>query len=139
MSIELEFTKVFEIAQEVRKSGVNGRDAWMKIEAGIIDKREFAVRDSFKELMEKAQYNKGDTLDLKNSTAKIEDHVLEFAPLPEHFFIQLFRLPNLENKISYTRLMQVAYNAGQFSVSQSPALLFFKSNNMDKLSTYVNL
>lgn len=65
---------------------------------------------------------------------------------PYHFFLQLIRIPKNNPKIDLLGLLQVAYNLGQLSVClkegsvfNSKAIEYFKSNNLDKLESYVKI
>lgn len=61
-----------------------------------------------------------------------------------HFFLQLVQIPK-NNELNLIGLLEVAYNLGQLSVClekgnfSSQAIDYFKSNNLDKLETYVKL
>lgn len=61
-----------------------------------------------------------------------------------HFFLQLIRIPK-NNELNLIKLLQVAYNLGQLSVClekgnfSSKAIDYFKTNNLDKLESYVKL
>jgi mannose-6-phosphate isomerase-like protein (cupin superfamily) len=61
-----------------------------------------------------------------------------------HFFLQLIRIPKT-NELNLIKLLQVAYNLGQLSVClekgnfSSKAIDYFKSNNLDKLESYIKL
>lgn len=61
-----------------------------------------------------------------------------------HFFLQLIRIPRNNPEINLLRLLQIAYNLGQLSVSlkeesviSSQAQEYFKSNNLDRLDSYI--
>jgi mannose-6-phosphate isomerase-like protein (cupin superfamily) len=63
-----------------------------------------------------------------------------------HFFLQLIRIPKNNPKINLLRLLQVAYNLGQLSVClkegsvfDSKSIEYFKSNNLDKLESYIKI
>lgn len=63
-----------------------------------------------------------------------------------HFFLQLIRIPKNNPEINLLRLLQIAYNLGQLSVSleegsvfDSKAIQYFESNNLDKLDSYVKI
>lgn len=63
-----------------------------------------------------------------------------------HFFLQLIRIPKNNPEINLLRLLQVAYNLGQLSVClkegsviSSQAQEYFKSNNLDRLESYVKI
>ena len=61
-----------------------------------------------------------------------------------HFFLQLIRIPK-NSELNLIKLLQVAYNLGQLSVClengnfSSSAIEYFKSNNLDKLESYIKL
>ena len=61
-----------------------------------------------------------------------------------HFLLQLIRLP-LRNKCTLLRILQIAYNIGQFleEHEQSPypeeCINYFKINNLNNLKSYINL
>lgn len=61
-----------------------------------------------------------------------------------HFFLQLIRIPK-NSQLNLIKLLQVAYNLGQLSVClengifSSRAIDYFKSNNLDKLESYIKL
>lgn len=63
-----------------------------------------------------------------------------------NIFLQLIRIPKNNSKIDLLRLLQVAYNLGQLSVClnegsviSSQAQEYFKSNNLDKLESYIKI
>lgn len=63
-----------------------------------------------------------------------------------HFFLQLIRIPKNNPEINLLRLLQIAYNLGQLSVSleegsvfDSKSIEYFKSNNLDKLESYIKI
>jgi len=61
-----------------------------------------------------------------------------------HFFLQLVRIPK-NSELNLIKLLQIAYNLGQLSVClergnfSSQAIDYFKSNNLDKLESYIKL
>ena len=61
-----------------------------------------------------------------------------------HFFLQLVRIPK-NSQLNLIKLLQVAYNLGQLSVClengifSSDSINYFKSNNLDKLESYIKL
>jgi mannose-6-phosphate isomerase-like protein (cupin superfamily) len=61
-----------------------------------------------------------------------------------HFFLQLIRIPK-NSELNLIKLLQIAYNLGQLSVCLergnfiSKAIDYFKSNNLDKLESYIKL
>jgi hypothetical protein len=62
-----------------------------------------------------------------------------------HFYLQLVRIPK-NNKLDLIRLLQIAYNLGQFSCVKteeeyynSEVINFFEQNNLDELKTYIDL
>lgn len=61
-----------------------------------------------------------------------------------HFFLQLIRVPK-NSKLDLIKLLQIAYNLGQLSVClekgnfSSKAIDYFKSNNLDRLDSYIKL
>lgn len=63
-----------------------------------------------------------------------------------NIFLQLIRIPKNNPKIDLMGLLQIAYNLGQLSVClkeggvfDSKAIEYFKSNNLDKLDSYVKI
>lgn len=61
-----------------------------------------------------------------------------------HLFLQLIKIPK-SGELNLIKLLQVAYNLGQLSTClekgnfSSRAIDYFKSNNLDKLETYIKL
>jgi len=63
-----------------------------------------------------------------------------------NIFLQLIKIPKNNSKIDLIRLLEIAYNLGQLSVSlkegnvfDSKSIEYFKSNNLDKLESYVKI
>lgn len=64
-----------------------------------------------------------------------------------HFFLQLIRIPKNNPTINLLRLLQIAYNLGQLSVClenvncviNPQAQKYFKSNNLDRLDSYIKI
>lgn len=64
-----------------------------------------------------------------------------------HLFLQLINIPKSNPSIDLVKLMEIAYNLGQLSVClneknspfDSKTVEFFKSNNLDRLDSYVKI
>jgi len=87
---------------------------------------------------------KDDDEDHEEVKIKIDDIILDNKIETEHFFIQHYRIPiTSNNKLSVQKLMQIAYNIGQFRANRENNIYIIKiieyydDNNLDKLETYI--
>lgn len=91
----------------------------------------------------KSFYNPGGKED-EDSTFNYDGITLHNKKEINHFFIQHFRIPKLMNyEVSVLKLLQIAYNAGQFKAerenkkSYSKKILnFYDKYNLDKISAF---
>ena len=62
----------------------------------------------------------------------------------DHFFIQHFRIPRLNNPLTVVKILQIAYNAGQFQAEREKGTYpiavteFYDKYKFGELATYVD-
>ncbi len=126
---------------EVRSTGQDGLNEWQPYKNTLKNYKidvELKVDNGIKYLCEE-HYNSDEGIFVYNDI-EINNEV-ESA----HFLIQHCRIPKLMNfKLSILKLLQIAYNAGQFLAEQyvnntypDEIINMYYENNMDKLTTYV--
>lgn len=136
-----------------RKNGLDGLKSWQPLKQKyekmyVIGYENGIPVNAYFSFMVKDKYIIGsDKLDHKDSIFKIDKNYLANGIEPHHFYIQHFRIPNLEsNKLSVLKLLQIAYNAGQFkaeleknnSVYATEFVDFYKNNKLDQIDTYID-
>jgi len=85
-----------------------------------------------------------DTEDHSDSMFVLKTITLHNEHEQDHFFIQHFRIVELcEKKLSYVKLMQIAYNAGQFKAQnevrkyRKEVMSYYDENKLSELETYI--
>lgn len=64
-------------------------------------------------------YNEGDSPEHEKSTAKLDDITLDNTIPADHFLVQQLRISKMNNdKLNVVKLMQIAYNIGQFTAER---------------------
>ena len=128
----------------IRFAGKDGLKSWQPIKTEL---SEFDISFSFNKnifnLANEMYFVHPDDNDHQNAKFIFNNIKLDNTIELHHFFIQHFRIPKMINaeKISLLKLMQIAYNAGQFLASRNcypiEVLNFYDDNNMGKLETYI--
>lgn len=135
----------------VRSSKLNGLEAWQPLKVAYAN---LYVKDSDPIPMATNCKTFGmgryvislDEKDHTDAKFKIGEHTLTNKNEPHHFYIQHFRIPFLENyKLSVVKLLQIAYNAGQFKaeLEHNPKsydqvfIDFYRQNKLDKIETFI--
>ena len=148
-----EFNKAILDGYDTRQKRANGLVGWQTykaqfektviagFETGIPVKQ--AILDLFRQVYQ------ADIDDKDHAKAKMIIGSVEMTNTIEsnHFFIQHARIPLMAgNKISVLKLLQIAYNAGQFAaeresenVYDATILEFYDSSKLAQLATYVVL
>jgi hypothetical protein len=112
--IKKEFLSVFKEGQEVQRLEADGRGIWQGIERRYISLSYFELNHDLLRISEAASF-KAQTEEKKDATVDIGGEI-GFSGAG-HFLVQLFRLPAMSgSEISFAKLMQVAYNAGQLDI-----------------------
>lgn len=137
----------------VRKNGLDGLKSWQplkqKYSKMYINKYEdgIPIKEYFSFIAKDKYIVGSDKVDHRDSTFKLGKNELTNEMESHHFYIQHFRIPYLEsNKLSVLKLLQIAYNAGQFkaeleknnSVYGVEFVDFYKNNKLDQISTYID-
>ena len=151
------FNKVIEYGKYVRENNLNGLIAWTDIKGlfnleincpkwniirNIGDKESSDIEQIYSYVY--------DNLDMRGEDSD-DDKSTQIAHLSwekQHFFLQLIRIiKNIpENKFSFVRLGQIAYNIGQLTVyidsdpiyDGSPRDYYY-SNKLNELESYVDI
>lgn len=155
--METLFNKVIEYGKYVRENNLNGLQAWTDIK-GLFDsqitcpqwntKRNIGGKET-SDINEIYLYVYNDLgmsgEDIDDDKSTTESHLTWEK---KHFLLQLIRIiKNIpENKFSFLRLGQIAYNIGQLSVYMDSDDIyngkpreFYLSNKLNKLESYVNI
>ena len=138
---------VFSKGYETRKSGIDGQKAWQALKNEYEESAaQYDCRGTrIEKLCQEIGYNKcEDDTDHKKVTIRIAGAQLSNRTEIEHFIIQHFRIPLMQNyQLSLSKLLQIAYNAGQARVEfdnesySSDVKCFYESNMLDDIETYV--
>lgn len=136
-----------KIGYNIRKNGMDGLKGWqpLKERYSKINIEKFAVNDDIKNISNKCYKIGTDKKDHSDSKFICNSINMDNTIEKEHFFIQHFRIPSLENnKLSFLKLMQIAYNAGQFeAVSEAngypfEVVNFYSRNNLERIETFID-
>jgi hypothetical protein len=151
------WNSIVEYGYNVRKiiiqtnNGINiGQKAWQLLKDDFsnydfeMDSIKYEKLDCINLL--KGEYIKQDSdKDHELVQIKINDMTLNNTKEIDHFFIQHFRIAiTVNNKLSVQKLMQIAYNVGQFKASRennmynSELVQYYDKNELDKLKTYIS-
>jgi hypothetical protein len=136
----------------VRKNGLDGLESWQplkkKYTGMYIDdyKDGIPVKKKYLSIAKNKYIIGSDKTDHKDSKFKIGDINLDNRIEAHHFYIQHFRIPNLEkNKLSVLKLLQIAYNAGQFKSERknnpiycNAFIKFYDKNKLNQIETYID-
>jgi hypothetical protein len=141
LALKEEWQQMIQYGYNIRKNNLNGLDEWQPIKKklekrnGNIPLKTF-IRDTFSQSYE-------DNPDVKMTVGQT---VLNFSVESEHFFIQHVRIILMSGvEISILKLLQIAYNAGQFKAMREnnmynqEVLECYDRNNLDQIETYVML
>jgi len=156
MDINNIWDSVIEYGYDIRKMSINtnkgldfGQPAWGLLK-NKFDKYIFKINDIPNEKINCILEDNGFTYNKNDDKTEIENITINTINLNndiehEHFFIQHYRIPILENReLSVKKLMQIAYNIGQFRAEQErksypvKQLTYYRDNKLDSLSTYID-
>jgi len=105
------------------------------------------LKESFKDLSESLNYKyTSSPKDQSDAQLDIAGTKLDNKIETNHFLIQHFRIPKIENyNLPLVKILQIAYNVGQLKavfenekVFDNKIKEFYYGNNLDNISTYVN-
>jgi len=145
--------ETLDYGYNVRRNNLDGLKSWQDVkskysnmyidgyEKGISMKEYFSfiAKDKYIPGSDKEEHTK--------SKFKIGSDELDNTVESHHFYIQHFRIPELEKyKLSVLKLLQIAYNAGQFKAESEKNNLsykkdfveFYKTNKLDKIDTFID-
>jgi len=145
MTIQDLWYKIMNEGYEIRKLKCDGYVNWQPIKKRYsLIQTEYDVHKSFKKLMENIIFKIGEKQDLDDLKIIVDEFELDNEIEKDHFFVQLFRIPKLENyKLKVVKVLQIAYNIGQFKAElekksyDNKIINFFVKNNLDKFETYI--
>jgi len=136
------FIKTINFGREVRKSGKNGQELWQPIKKKYgSNPTGVAIKTTFQELSKQHYFVPSTDTDHSTSVVRIDGGTLRNTDLPDHFLVQLFRIPCMEQyDVPIYKLLQMAFNIGQFLESEyDPSVVsFFNDNQLGQFDTYVN-
>jgi hypothetical protein len=157
MNINELWDSIIEYGYNIRKISIQtkndfdiGQKGWQLLKENFsnyefeIDNQRYDKLDCINEL--KGEYIKSeDDKEHENVKIKIEDIILDNTKEHEHFFIQHFRISKtVGDKLSVQKLMQIAYNIGQFKATKQfdnkynlKIINYYETNNLDKLETFI--
>ena len=135
----------------VKKSRGNGLDLWQPLKSFfnncyLQDYDKISVNNNIKTLSEKINFTYT-VDDMDDAIVKIDGKEYKNKFEVHHFFVQHFRIPLLEKeKLSMTKLMQIAYNAGQFKSARDQGdyeddekmLDFYDKNDLSNITTFID-
>lgn len=125
-----------------------GFDGWqpLKKKFGCIDLKIDLNFGPFPDII----YSEGDEIGHENATVNIGNFIFSYKVKDdksnehEHFIVQHFRIVLMcENNIPLVKLLQIAYNIGQFEVEvlngsyPAEVVKFYNENKMGKITTYI--
>lgn len=138
------WNEVFEYGKSVQSDGLDGFKAWQPLKIKFAAKRSnFHLSPSFARLLKDVEY---DSIG--------EDHVLASVAVgieritdtggASHLFVQHFRIPAMcGSELPYVKLMQIAYNAGQFSACRAHfsenILKFYNAHKLGECETFIGI
>jgi len=136
----------------VRKNKSDGLASWQPLKVKystnntvyqLSDKIIGLINCCFKKGVDTMEYTDCSVVLLGESSIAIKNG----SDIP-HFFVQHFRIPFMAGgkEISFFKLMQIAYNAGQFRAASEESNAydchtknFYSDNKLDNLETYVQI
>jgi hypothetical protein len=145
MDINKLWQEIIDIGYETRKNNKNGLEIWQPLKKQYQNYDiKFVINTSFINLTKEINYShKLLDDDHKNVTIIINYTMLDNTIPDEHFLIQHFRIPIMENfNLQLFKLLQIAYNIGQskalFEMKKynQDIIDFYMKNKLDKLITY---
>ena len=134
----------------VRKAGLNGLTSWQPHKEKYLQfvlengDSKIPLRQEFVDFVKKLNYQTTNK-DHSDVILTLDDIVLDNKTETDHFIIQHFRIPMMENyNLSIVKLAQLAYNIGQagavFGYEDAYASSiedFYSRNNLGDLMTYI--
>lgn len=148
MNLEEFFNKAISKGYEVRITGKNGQKGWQEIEHDYLyDGNKYILSEKYLQILNSLKIlHSNDDKEMRKVRINItNDIIISNLIETEHFLIQLFRIPLLNNcYIPLVKLIQIGYNIGQLKASielgaySQEIVNFIKSNDLDILSTYIN-
>ncbi len=145
------WTNILDIGYGVRNSNRSGLDSWQPLkttygkyyvkgyESGI------PILEETKFLSDGRYVIGTDKKDHTDSKFEINGKILDNQVEKYHFLIQHFRIPILGNyKLPILKILQIAYNAGQFKASvekgeySTDIVNFYRANNLGSIETYLD-
>lgn len=126
-----------------------GQKAWQLLKDNFTN-YEFEIDNIKKDkldcinILQKEYIREYDDEDHERVKINIDNIILDNKIENEHFFIQHYRIPiTSNNKLSVQKLMQIAYNVGQFratrenNIYDEKIVKYYDDNELDKLKTYI--
>jgi hypothetical protein len=143
--VRAEWKKVIDEGYRVRSSKLDGQASWqpLKNKYTSIDLKYTIKRDEIIELLKSYEVTDSEEPDLLKITID-PDIKLDNSIEVEHFFVQHFRIPFLakNNELPLVKLMQIAYNVGQFKASKESypkdLIDFYYDHKLDDIDFYLS-
>lgn len=148
LSVRDIWARLIDIGYNVRKTKTNGLASWQiyKNEYSQYGNTKIPLRPEFVDFVKKLNYGVI-TEDHTDVILNIAGFQLDNQIESEHFFIQHFRIPIMENfELSFVKIAQLAYNIGQiravmeFEKYYNPEIVqFYVKHKLDDIVTYFQL
>ncbi len=140
------WTDTFCIGYNVRKNRDDGLQSWQPLKEKY---SRYQLDDdkliSIKDLPAVTYIVDSEDHDNNNVTMTINGTTLQNTNEVHHFFIQHFRIPRMgNNKLSILKVLQIAYNAGQFACERGKRtykddlIAFYVTNKLGDITAYVD-
>ena len=147
------WNEMVDAGYNVRKARLDGLASWQPYKekyskyVSANGDIKIPLRPDFVEFVKKLDYRTIDAKDQSDATLTVNGVVLDNKTETDHFIIQHFRIPIMENyNLSIVKLAQLAYNIGQFSAATEfenaygPQVVdFYVENNLSCLAKYVTV
>ena len=148
LSVRGIWARMIDIGYNVWKTKANGLASWQihKEEYSRHHNTKIPLRPEFIDFVKGLDYNVN-TEDHSDVILNIEGFQLDNRIETEHFFIQHFRIPIMENYgLSLVKIAQLAYNIGQARAvmelenNYGPKLVeFYNKHKLDDITIYIPL
>lgn len=150
--LQILWKEMVDIGYKVRSNHLDGLKSWQpyktKYSNYVLEGYEDGIplNNNFVMLSESLNYTFNDKKDQSDVIFTIGNDNFDNKIETNHFLIQHFRIPRLENyKLSVLKVLQLAYNIGQLkavfeneSVYNNKLYKFYYENRLDDISTYIS-
>lgn len=137
---------VLKIGYHSRHNNHNGLDTWLKLKKKLSTFTDLVqINPCFRDIMSKIIYQiNTDKEEHTDVEITIQNIIMKNTIETNHFFIQHFRIVTVANyKLPFTKLLQIAYNAGQFRAEEERNTYdtiiakFYTINRLADIDTFI--